>query len=98
MNPSRKDRSKHLDDALWAYIIAFKKPLGMSPYRLVYGKESHLPIELEHKALWAAKMLNFNLSKDRYARMLQLTKLEEHRLFSYENVELYKEKAKRWRQ
>lgn len=96
VNPSRKDWSKHLDDALWEYITAYKNSLGMSSYILVYGKACHLLIELEHKALWAAKILNFNLSKVVHARMLQLTELEEHRLFSYENAELYKEKAKRW--
>ena len=32
VNSSRKDWSKKIDDALWAYRIAFKTPLGMSPF------------------------------------------------------------------
>nr|GEU45755.1 hypothetical protein [Tanacetum cinerariifolium] len=47
--------SDKLDDALWAFCATFKMPIGCTPYKLVYGKSCHLPIELEHKAYWALK-------------------------------------------
>ncbi|KAK8659610.1 hypothetical protein V6N13_029809 [Hibiscus sabdariffa] len=50
VSTSRKDWSSKLDEALWAYRTAFKTPLGMSPFKIVYGKACHLPVELEHKA------------------------------------------------
>ena len=56
----RKDWANKIDDSLWAYRTAFKTPLGMSSYRIVYGKAFHLPVELEHKAYWATRMLNMN--------------------------------------
>ena len=67
MNTSRKDWSIKLDDALWAYRTPYKTPIGMSPYRIVFGKPCHLPLELEYKAMWVTKKLNcdFQAAKER---------------------------------
>ncbi|GJS58361.1 reverse transcriptase domain-containing protein [Tanacetum coccineum] len=58
---NRASWSDKLDDALWAFRTAFKTPIGCTPYKLVYGKSCHLPIELEHRAYWALKHANFDL-------------------------------------
>nr|GEU82244.1 reverse transcriptase domain-containing protein [Tanacetum cinerariifolium] len=87
--------SEKLKDVLWVFRTAYKTPIGCTPYKLVYIKSCHLPIELEHKAYWALKYVNFDLKPAGDHRKLQLNELNELRDQAYENSLIYKEKTKK---
>ncbi|GJV20493.1 reverse transcriptase domain-containing protein, partial [Tanacetum coccineum] len=92
---NRASWSDKLDDALWAFRIAYKTHIGCTPYKLVCGKACHLPIELEHKAYWVLKHANFDLETADDHRKVQLNELNELCDHTYENSLIYKEKTKR---
>nr|GEY06030.1 reverse transcriptase domain-containing protein [Tanacetum cinerariifolium] len=81
---NRASWSDKLDDALWAFRTAYKTPTGCTPYKLVYEKACHLPVELEHKAYWALKHANFDLKTAGDHRKIQINEIHELRDQAYE--------------
>ncbi|XP_070013595.1 uncharacterized protein [Nicotiana sylvestris] len=95
VNATRTDWAKKLDNASRLIELLSKTPIGMSPYKLVFGKACHLLVELEHKAWWALKQLNLDIEAAGTTRITELHELDEIRHLTFESTRLYKERMKR---
>ncbi|GKE11563.1 reverse transcriptase domain-containing protein, partial [Tanacetum coccineum] len=91
-----KDWSEKLNDALWAFRTAYKTPTRCTPFRLIYRKACHLPVEIEHKAYWALKQCSMDLEAAAKNRFMKLNELMEVKDRAYENTRIYKERTKKW--
>jgi len=67
-------------------------PTTLSP--LIYGKTCHLLVEMEHRAFWALKWLNFDSKAFLKKRKIHFSELKEMRLNAYQASRLYKERVK----
>ena len=92
---TQKDWASKLEDALWVCRTAYKMPIGMSPFQLLYGKSCHLPVEVEHKAYWATRLVNFDVAAAGEARKLQLLELDEWRTRAFDTACTYKARMKK---
>ncbi|RDY10519.1 hypothetical protein CR513_04942, partial [Mucuna pruriens] len=78
VNPNRKDWSR----------MAYRIPLGMSLYLIVFGKACHLLVEIKH-----LKRCNLAFGQVGKERKLQLQELKELCLEAYVNSKVYKVKV-----
>ncbi|GJT37817.1 hypothetical protein Tco_0937682, partial [Tanacetum coccineum] len=78
------------------FMGSFPNSRGCTPFRLVYEKVCHLPVEIKHKAYWALKQCNINLTTAAKSCFMELNELMELRDGAYEKTRIYKERTKKW--
>ena len=94
----KKPKTWHetLNQILWAYRNAPKVATGSSPYRLVYGHDSVLPVEINLMSLRVQKQHEIP-SEDYWAMMFdELDQLDEERLVACEHIIRQKETVARF--
>ncbi len=62
---------------MWVYNTIYKTTIGYSPFRLTYGMEALLPIELEVMTLRTTTTMRLPLDESQHHQLLQLNKLDE---------------------
>ncbi|XP_060211998.1 uncharacterized protein LOC132639577 [Lycium barbarum] len=96
VNLNRTDWSQKPDYTLWAYWTAYKTPIGTLPFKLIFGKACHQPVELKHKDMWALKNLNIDWEEATKLQLFQLNEIDEFCYQAYESAALYKERMKQY--
>ncbi|RVW90203.1 hypothetical protein CK203_041984 [Vitis vinifera] len=80
MIETSRDWSEKLPFALWACRTFFCSSIGATPYSLVYGMETVLPVEIEMGSLRVALEQQISEANWAQARLNQLNLLDERRL------------------
>ena len=75
----------------YGLIELHTKILWVCLRKMVYGKACHLPLELEHKAYWAIKELNYDFKLAGEKGLFHISSLDEWRTQAYENAKPFKE-------
>ncbi|GJS42026.1 hypothetical protein Tco_0567069 [Tanacetum coccineum] len=78
------------------FRTAYKTPTGCTPFRLVYGKACHPPVEIKRNTYWALKQCNMDLIAAAKNHFMEPNDLIELRNGAYENNQIYKERTKKW--
>lgn len=87
----KQDQVTKLPEAIWAYKTTWKSTNGFTPFELIYGKPTSMPIKFEQKTLKTTLELDVDISKAQQDRLLQLNALDEYHKSILHNTEIIQE-------
>ncbi|XP_025615831.1 uncharacterized protein [Arachis hypogaea] len=92
-----KPRTWHetLRQVLWAYRNSPRGSTGKSPYKLVYGHDAVLPLEINLNTLRVSKQSSFPVDDYLNAMFDELNELDSKRILALENIFRQKESVSR---
>ncbi|MCO5555202.1 hypothetical protein L7F22_008745 [Adiantum nelumboides] len=93
VSESRADWDQKLHSALWAYRVAYKTSIGMTPFNMVYGIQAILPLEFLIPTLRVAKKLEWT-GHELSEQIDVLEKLDETRLRAVASIYAQKRNMK----
>ena len=94
VNENRTNLETKLQRALWAYWTTYKTSIWATPFRLAFGLEAIMPIEIRIPSLCVQVREWLSEQDSERVRLEKLCELEEHRILSLIQMELEQRRRK----
>ncbi|XP_022871853.1 uncharacterized protein LOC111390951 [Olea europaea var. sylvestris] len=89
VSKSKRDWHEKIGEVLWAYRTTYRTPTQTTPYALVYGVESILPLGYQIPSLRIAIQEGLTTEENAHLRLEELEALDEKRLEEKMHLECY---------
>ncbi|XP_070006607.1 uncharacterized protein [Nicotiana sylvestris] len=89
VSKSKRDWNNRMEEALWAYRTTHRTPTQATPYSLVYGVETALPLERQIPSLRLDIQEGITDEENARVRLVELEAFDEKRLEAQQSLEYF---------